>query len=647
MHTPTIATLLTPLVVAASATVAVAQGSSQGDGLRWTPHRTAMANRSGTDDTVGTTTTATTSGTGAPRQAAPATAEAPRGGTVEQRTAPAGLTANAPPVPSRAMQSPAAARRADPRPVPASGGFTDAFRRAFDPENPQGILGAAFSRAPQGEVGRPLFADEQRPGQRRAASAAPAVRQAQQTAAVAGARNRAPAAGRGQPGTRIALNADGMPSVLAQAPAASGAPTPAAPLPAPRTSAAPPPAGIPSAAIPDNLPTGPGEIILEESMDGGLPSFEEGQPGGPMYLGEGPDGMPLPDDGFGGMPYDDGMMMSDGMIMGDDSGMIGPGWTGEVHLHVPSPYDDPFACEDGEPCGCLPFYEHDGRICAFLRRFGKPYYGWRWYRDFSASAGVTSFQNPIDLGILGNYGFNEYVNWGMPFWNALGVGWQAGVRGVQADFQSTSVRLSGSPLNNGPRNQVFLTTGFYTRAFEGRGLQGGAVWDYLRDDLYDDVDLSQIRGEVSYVWGFNELGFWAAANSMGRKNIGPVGYAETETIDIYAGFYRLHFGDANELKAWSGGTGDGDFILGSLVRAPMNRSLALEGTFTYLIPQAAKTIPLADGTLQGYSGQAWNLAVNLVWYPACRARRGLASPYRPLFEVADNGSMIRSLDVVR
>ncbi|MFZ4733901.1 MAG: DUF6666 family protein, partial [Pirellulales bacterium] len=524
-------------------------------------------------------------------------------------------------------------------------------RRAIDPENPQGIFGAPFSRAPQGEVGRPLLADEQRPAPQRRPPAASAVRQAQRTAGVA------PSAARPQPsarGPRVALNADGMPSVLAQAPAAS-VPTPAAPLPAPRAAAdTAPSARAPAASLPDTLPVGPGEIIIEDPTGSSLPSFDDGQPGGPLMLEEGADGVPFSDDGFGGMGYGDGTMMPDGMMMDDGtmmmddgSGMIGPGWTGEVQLHVPSPYDDPFACEDGEACGCLPFYEHDGRICAFLRRFGRPYYGWRWYRDLTASAGVTSFQNPVDLGVLGNYGFNEYANWGMPFWNALGVGWQVGVRGVQSDFQSTAVRTGGSALANGPRNQVFLTTGFYTRAFEGRGLQGGAVWDYLRDDLYDDVDLSQIRGEVSYVWGFNEMGFWAAANSMGRKNVGPFGYANTETIDIYAGFYRLHFGDANELKAWSGGTGDGDFIIGSLLRAPMNRSLALEGTFTYLIPQASKSIPLTDGTLQRYSGQAWNLSMNVVWYPACRARRGLASPYRPLFEVADNGSMIRSLEPAR
>jgi hypothetical protein len=44
-----------------------------------------------------------------------------------------------------------------------------------------------------------------------------------------------------------------------------------------------------------------------------------------------------------------------------------------------------------------------------------------------------------------------------------------------------------------------------------------------------------------------------------------------------------------------------------------------------------------------FSPAAWNLGVNIVYYPAGRSRRSLASPYRPLFEVADNGSLIRTL----
>ena len=89
-------------------------------------------------------------------------------------------------------------------------------------------------------------------------------------------------------------------------------------------------------------------------------------------------------------------------------------------------------------------------------------------------------------------------------------------------------------------------------------------------------------------------------------------------------------------------------IIGSLLRAPLSRSLAREGTFTYLIPGQTRSVDVTgSGITSNFSPAAWNVGLNLVWYPAGRSRRGLASPYRPLFEVADNGSMIREFDVSR
>ncbi len=77
----------------------------------------------------------------------------------------------------------------------------------------------------------------------------------------------------------------------------------------------------------------------------------------------------------------------------------------------------------------------------------------------------------------------------------------------------------------------------------------------------------------------------------------------------------------------------------------MTRSLALEGTFAYLMPGESKTIPSQLGlpVVGTFTPMAWNLGINLVYYPRGRSRRSLASPYRPLFDVADNGTMISGL----
>lgn len=296
-------------------------------------------------------------------------------------------------------------------------------------------------------------------------------------------------------------------------------------------------------------------------------------------------------------------------------------------------------CED--ECGFLPGCEHTGTILSWMRRFGQPYYGWRWYRDFTASAGIASFQNGADLGFHGNYGTNEYANWSMPFWNAFGVGWQLGVRGVQTNFQPTS-----GHIQQNSRNQTFASTGFFTRAFEGRGLQGGASYDFLTDSLYGNVDIAQIRAEISYVWDYNEIGFWSAS-SLGTttgflRQTGGTSTVNSKTTDLYSIFYRLHFDDANEIKIWAGASSYRDGYIGSLIRSPLSKSLALEGTFAYLIPSTAQTHTFSNGTSISHFPSAWNVAVNLVFYPACRSRRSLASPYRPLFDVADNGTMIRA-----
>jgi hypothetical protein len=639
--------------------------------LRWTPHRSAA-----------TPGPLVPGGDTAAGQAPAEPRQSPEDQAQPQPTAPARLA----PVPPadvrpgtpaarapRAAQAPAQASRtgrASPRPLPpqaeapapwesanrTAGTSRGTVRREESVAPGDSLFGINLFRAPQGDQGRPMFGAErvpQRDGVRPAAAAGsdPLRFSPRQVGAAA---------------DRLAMQAEGNPAMMSRR-TGSSMPTTSMPrprVPARRVANQPTPAGeLPppvdgvtdldapsrSATPPSRAgrPTPAGEYPSDSMITDSMPMDEGG-----LAFG-GPDGeigygdMPTPmgdgeflDSGLGGFP-------EEGMIYGDD-GMTGP-WMGDVQLHIPSFYDDPYACEDEDN---VPMWDHDGRFLAWVRRFGRPYYGWRWYRDFTASAGVTSFQASPDLGLHGNFGFNEYANWSMPFWNAFGVGWQVGVRAVQADFQPTQVTAAnGSVLfNNQSRNQVFLTTGFFTRAFEGRGLQGGAVYDYLRDNWYDTADLSQVRGELSYVWGYHEFGFWGAFNTMNTNGIFVNGAkpnsAYHDTLDLYTGFYRLQFGDANELKIWGGASGQGDNLLGALVRAPMSRSLALEGTFTYLIPRTSNKVSLpVSGSSVTYSEQAWNMSANIVWYPAFRARRSLASPYRPLFDVADNGSMIRSLTV--
>ena len=402
---------------------------------------------------------------------------------------------------------------------------------------------------------------------------------------------------------RLAMDVDGVPSVMARKAQAEAVPAP---------------------PISKKSTTSQQSVVPKKDSNGSEPYMT----GDAMTLNG------SSSDGFG--TYNEG-----------SSSMEEEMWMGRTpaQLHVESFYDDPYACE--EDCNPVPSC-FDGAICRWLHQFGRPYYGWKWYRDFTASAGVTAFENEADLGLKGNFGTNEYLNFGMPLWNAFGLGWQIGARGTQTGFGSRT--LNGNVIDS--RNQQFVTTGLFTRAFEGRGFQGGTAFDYLNNTGFaGTTDVKQMRGEVSYVWGYHELGFWGAFNAgkgLGIQDFQTKQPFVNNTVHTYNAFYRVQFGDANEWKVWGGASHEGQGYVGSILRAPMTRSLALEGTFAYLMPGKSKTatvtIPgVAPAFTSTFTPMAWNLGINLVYYPRGRSRRSLASPYRPLFDVADNGTMIQGL----
>ena len=595
--------------------------------LRWTPHRAASAPVESAPPAAAPAAAASTPAPTAARPApqamtAPA---APRGVPAPTAAASVSLPADVPAVAPAAAPNYAPLRQS--LPTGWGTGITEWMSnnrlagslRTSTPADPDSVFGVNVIRAPQGERGRPVLAQEggsRRPGPQQVAARAPFSDGGE-------APRFNPAVPQARPqtrpqGERIAMNVDGMPSVMTRAPQAAALDDTAVPgrLPA----AVQPPA---AQTLPSPAPSSAPSATMSDLDFGGMPADMPGMSGMTM------------DGSFD--PTMTGQSPEDGMLMGQYPAQV----------HVDSFYDDPYAYEDCEDACCLPLCELDGRFCSWMRRFGRPYYGWKWYRDFTASAGVTSFTNPTDLGINGNYGVNEYVNWAMPFWNAFGVGWQVGARGVQTNFQPTTLTVNGTQFTKGSRDQVFVTTGFFTRAFEGRGLQGGAVYDYLSDGWYTDMNVAQVRSELSYVWGYHELGYWGAHNVSEQLGIfTPRRQTQITgtTVDLYTAFYRLHFGDANEWRVWGGASGNGDGIVGSSMRAPMSRNFGLEGTFTYLIPKQSERAVLDNvGTVSSYGPAAWNVSVNLVYYPAGRSRRSLASPYRPLFDVADNGSMIRSL----
>ena len=140
------------------------------------------------------------------------------------------------------------------------------------------------------------------------------------------------------------------------------------------------------------------------------------------------------------------------------------------------------------------------------------------------------------------------------------------------------------------------------------------MWDYLWDEWYYDLAVGQLRGELSLAMSeHNAWGVWFASavssDSTTSQVAGNLVEETWETTDIIALFYRsrLLAAGTGEGRLFGGLTGDGDGLIGANSKLPLHNGWALETDFTYLIPKE-------DG--DRFEREAWNVAINLVWYPA-------------------------------
>jgi hypothetical protein len=252
-----------------------------------------------------------------------------------------------------------------------------------------------------------------------------------------------------------------------------------------------------------------------------------------------------------------------------------------------------------------------------------------WYpgKDLTLFVGTHAFSSASDAEQQGSFGFHEGVNWSSPFWNAAGIGFQLGFQAMQSDFSGDN-----------DRSQYFITTGFFRRQMCEYGWQWGLVYDFLSDEFVDDFDVSQIRGELSYRFRGHELGFWFASNASDDlpgvdSTTDVTGF---ETVDQYNIFYRRRLRSGGEGRLWGGVTSESDGIFGGDVRVPLSCDWDLVAGFNYLSAGDAD-----DGS---QLSDAWNIGINLVWYVCPEgALKACGSRYRPLFSVADNGTLVTSV----
>ena len=251
--------------------------------------------------------------------------------------------------------------------------------------------------------------------------------------------------------------------------------------------------------------------------------------------------------------------------------------------------------------------------------------------------GGHGFTGPNNRG-SGSFGFHEGINASMPFLCGLTV---------QGGYQATQSNFEGAFFTPDDRTQSFVTVGAFRRV--DLGLQGGVVVDYLHDRWDCEIDLAQLRGELSWRMPCeHEFGFWFAAG-LDRSNIvardvqfaTPGGDEDTITVtdgtftvqplDLYAFFYRKQLACGGEGRLFGGFADDSQGLLGMNLKLPVSTCLSLTTDFLYVIP--SESSPLA------FTEEAWNVSFNFVWTPCRRSNCG-PNYCRPLFDVANNGSMI-------
>jgi hypothetical protein len=347
----------------------------------------------------------------------------------------------------------------------------------------------------------------------------------------------------------------------------------------------------------------------------------------------------------------------EGNYESNDPVMRYPGGPGEFadHLGGPSyhPYGEqgnccdescPTGCagpccgEDCEPgCGCEPGCDcpsgncnkdvfcigpGDDESCHIVQ------IRWPKWQEVVLFGGVQGFKGPYDRDRdSGNFGFNEGFNIGAKIPYAL-LGYQFG-------YRATESQLNGDKNTDTSDQfvQSFVTAGIFHRSTQG--LQFGVVWDGLVDER-EQKNYHQIRSEFSVLnCNCNEFGIGATIGVNSHRLEDPNGGDDLvyQASDQYVLFYRLHGCNGGEGKIYAGVNNDSDGILGADTLVPIGGSFSLQSGFTYLIPHQK------NGEA-GATNEAWNIGIGLVWHWDGQARKCYENCYRPMFNVADNGTMI-------
>lgn len=267
------------------------------------------------------------------------------------------------------------------------------------------------------------------------------------------------------------------------------------------------------------------------------------------------------------------------------------------------------------------------------------------FRNADFFGGVTSFRsglyslpgtanntNLIDDCSHGLYGG---FNLGIPLCRLT-----CGVFSGQFGVRTVNTNFNGNAFTDDDRNQLFMTAGFYRRV--DYGIQVGVVADFLREEWYSNSDTVQLRGDIGYVWANGTtFGFRLTDNVQddvvsGTFNNVPFNDMIVSTNDNYRFYLRHEAASGGYGEVFGGWSEAEQGIVGLNFDFPITDRLAMESGFTYFLSDDG--VPANSGFIGGNQSEAYNMYVGFSIRPS--GRSWYRNYDRPLFDVADNGTML-------
>jgi len=250
-----------------------------------------------------------------------------------------------------------------------------------------------------------------------------------------------------------------------------------------------------------------------------------------------------------------------------------------------------------------------------------------WYTNFAIITTVDAFKTPVDLdGLNANFGRRVGAMASFPILRDWGFGGQVSSTAGWYDWKGT--QFTGDEM----RFQNFNSIGLFQRSCT-TGLGFGIAHDWLYDDYYSLMHLSQFRAAVSWEINCNnEVGVWAAFPQ--RRDSAFVGTPTVENHfqSLTQGnlYWKHYWSDCAWSNVYAGlAESPSDIPCGANMQVAVNRFMAVTGAATYVVP--------GSGGTEGRQEEIWSLSFGLLFYPGT-AMSAQRSQFRPIFAPADNGN---------